>query len=285
MKKEKIRMAKSLQTEFVKYYKEKLEPYGFKKVKGRQPYFVRVVNDEILHIISFYGQKDLNYQTFMVSFGVATVYRKEIALEESTRYTGEWLSELWHISQNGKGFDEYEGVIPYRFEYVAGDENAMQDKIVQSFEYTEEMAISILDDVTTLEECVKYFFKYKPGLMRIDADDRYIINWLGGSHNEGLLATMVYGKERFEEYVKIRENRFEEFSKLELEWIHNGKSGLTLEEHRLCEIDRRKQMQEMINAFEVLVSEPEWKAKVSNELELRKKNNIELLKKFGIEIG
>ena len=73
-------MAKSLQTEFVKYYKEKLEPLGFKKVKGRQPYFVRAVNDEILHIISFYGQKELNCQTFMVSFGVATVYRKEIKL-------------------------------------------------------------------------------------------------------------------------------------------------------------------------------------------------------------
>ena len=278
-------MAKSLQTEFVKYYKEKLEPLGFKKVKGRQPFFVRVVNDEILHIISFYGEKDLNCQAFMVSFGVATVYRKEIKLGESTRYTGEWLSELWHVPHKEESFAEYEGVIPYRFKYVAGDEGAMQDKIVQSFEYTEKMAIPILDDIITLEACVKHFFKYKPGLMRIDADDRYVINWLGGSHNEGLLATMIYGKERFEEYVKIRENLFEEYSKLELEWIHNGQSGLTLEEHRLGEIDRRGQMQKMINAFEILVSEPEWKAKVSNELELRKKNNIELLKQYGIEIG
>ena len=278
-------MAKSLQTEFVKYYKEKLEPYGFKKVKGRQPYFVRVVNDEILHIISFYGQKDLNYQTFMVSFGVATVYRKEIALEESTRYTGEWLSELWHIPHKEESFAEYEEVIPYRFKYVAGDENAMQDKIVQSFEYTEKMAISILDDIITLEACVKHFFKYKQGLMVIDADDRYIINWLGGRHNEGLLCTRVYGKNRIDEYIKIQEALFEESSRRELEWIHDGKSGLTLEEHRMYDIDRGKRMQELINAFEILVSEPEWKAKVSNELELRKKNNIELLKKFGIEIG
>ena len=36
-------------------------------------------------------------------------------------------------------------------------------------------------------------------------------------------------------------------------------------------------LKELIKAFEILVSEPEWKAKVSNELELRKKNNIELL--------
>ena len=45
-------MAKSFQTEFVKYYKEKLEPFGYQKVKGRQPYFIRIVNNEILHIIT-----------------------------------------------------------------------------------------------------------------------------------------------------------------------------------------------------------------------------------------
>ena len=45
------KMAKSLQSAFAKYYKEKLEPFGFQKVKGRQPYFVRVVNDEILNIL------------------------------------------------------------------------------------------------------------------------------------------------------------------------------------------------------------------------------------------
>ena len=32
-----IFMAKSFKSEFVKFYKEKLEPYGFKKVKGLQP--------------------------------------------------------------------------------------------------------------------------------------------------------------------------------------------------------------------------------------------------------
>lgn len=54
---EEIKMAKSLQSEFVKFYREKLEPLGFKKVKGRQPYFVRVVNDEILHIFTFRGER------------------------------------------------------------------------------------------------------------------------------------------------------------------------------------------------------------------------------------
>jgi len=34
-------MARNIQREFVKYYKERLASLGFIKVKGRQPYFVR----------------------------------------------------------------------------------------------------------------------------------------------------------------------------------------------------------------------------------------------------
>ena len=30
-----------------------LEPFGFKCIKGRHPYIVRVINNEILHIITF----------------------------------------------------------------------------------------------------------------------------------------------------------------------------------------------------------------------------------------
>lgn len=43
-------MARNIQREFVKYYKERLASLGFIKVKGRQPYFVRVINDEISQI-------------------------------------------------------------------------------------------------------------------------------------------------------------------------------------------------------------------------------------------
>ena len=38
-------MARNIQREFVKYYKERLASLGFIKVKGRQPYFVRLVNN------------------------------------------------------------------------------------------------------------------------------------------------------------------------------------------------------------------------------------------------
>ena len=48
----------SLKSAFIQVYGEALKPLGFKKVKGKQPYFVRVVNGEIIHIITILGNCD-----------------------------------------------------------------------------------------------------------------------------------------------------------------------------------------------------------------------------------
>ena len=69
-----------MKKKFVKYYKERLASLGFIKVKGRQPYFVRVVNDEILHILTLdtgMSAKD-GYNVAHLECGIATVYRQEI---------------------------------------------------------------------------------------------------------------------------------------------------------------------------------------------------------------
>ena len=47
----------SLYAGFKKVYGEYLEPYGFKLVKSKHPYFVRVVDDEIVQIVSIMKSK------------------------------------------------------------------------------------------------------------------------------------------------------------------------------------------------------------------------------------
>ena len=86
-------MARNIQREFVKYYKERLASLGFIKVKGRQPYFVRVVDDEILHIIAPYGENssEQGYKAFTLRCAVATVYRQEINFETTPRHNGDWF--------------------------------------------------------------------------------------------------------------------------------------------------------------------------------------------------
>ena len=43
----------SIITVLKKVYKEGLEPLGFVQLKGRQPYFVRIIGGEIIQVISF----------------------------------------------------------------------------------------------------------------------------------------------------------------------------------------------------------------------------------------
>lgn len=47
----------SLNAAFLKVFGEALEPLGYKKIKSKYPYFVRVVTDEIIHVISYYNYK------------------------------------------------------------------------------------------------------------------------------------------------------------------------------------------------------------------------------------
>ena len=155
-------MAKSLQTEFVKYYKEKLEPYGFKKVKGRQPYFVRVVNDEILHIFTFMSVRstEFGYKAFHLMCGVATVYRKEINFSVPPKNNGDWLVALVTIKE--KGDIEYPDINLPRdlMVFYYNDEN--MDEILENTNEGTKIILNELDKVETMDGALKYFLKYNP---------------------------------------------------------------------------------------------------------------------------
>lgn len=153
-------MAKSLNTEFVKYYKERLEVYGFKKVKGRQPYFVRVINDEILHIFTFIGRPSLKYgyKNFWLICGVATVYRKEINFSVAPGQNFDWLIPLVSICE------KRDTIYPDRKQLRDfKDFYYNEDNINEVLEETEEGAkiiISELDKVKNMDDALSYFLKY-----------------------------------------------------------------------------------------------------------------------------
>ena len=153
-------MAKSLQTEFVKYYKEKLEPYGFKKVKGRQPYFVRVVNDEILHIFTFESVRstEFGYKAFHLSCGVATVYRKEINFSIPPSENSDWLvvyGDFHEIAETDYPVVELprDSMIFYY-----NDENL--NEIMSETYKGAKFIINKLDKVLNMEDVLRYLLKY-----------------------------------------------------------------------------------------------------------------------------
>ncbi len=156
-------MAKSFKSEFVKFYKEKLEPYGFKKVKGPQPYFARLVNGEIVHIITYITSRTNNpgHINFELCCGIASVYRKRIRFNvtpASNSYCMEAMTDLMKLK------DHY---------YVI----SLKDRIFYDAEYTEEtmqmvlekslidakLIIEQLDKYTDMESALEFFMKHNGG--------------------------------------------------------------------------------------------------------------------------
>jgi len=153
-------VAKSLQTEFVKYYKEKLEPFGFQKVKSRQPYFVRVINDEIIHVITYIGTTSVRqgYKAFHLVSGIATVYRKEINFSVPPSHNSDWMITLGTIYE--KKETEYPVVkLPRDLRKFYYNDDCLVEIMKDTYGGIKEL-IHELDRVSNMDEVLKYLLKY-----------------------------------------------------------------------------------------------------------------------------
>ncbi|MCL1824086.1 MAG: hypothetical protein FWG44_07780, partial [Oscillospiraceae bacterium] len=86
-------MGITLNTVFKQVFGEALEPLGFKLIKSKYPYFVRLIGDEIIHIITIRNESTgkPGYKAFNILGGVATVYRQRISLDYNPQENNNWL--------------------------------------------------------------------------------------------------------------------------------------------------------------------------------------------------
>lgn len=86
----------SLNAAFKQVFGEALEPLGFVKIKvAKLTYFVRVVNDEILHILTYreLRTRKTGYKSFEILGGVVSLYRRTIDFTKSPEC---WLKNNHH---------------------------------------------------------------------------------------------------------------------------------------------------------------------------------------------
>ena len=156
-------MARNIQREFVKYYKERLASLGFIKVKGRQPYFVRVVNDEILHILTLdtgMSAKD-GYKVAHLECGVATVYRQEINLSVTPRHNSDWLVDYTRYYRE-KNFPNQVIEYPRDLKMYYYKEETMDEIIGEMWIGISDM-IKEFDNVQNMENTLNWLMRYNPG--------------------------------------------------------------------------------------------------------------------------
>lgn len=285
----------SIITVLKKVYKEGLEPKGFVQLKGRHPYFVRVIGGEIVQVITFRkesgptilfsgnnGQYRPDLEQFDILGGIATVYRNRIDLSISPSHNINWLSNNSEIYYRTtiEGYDkEYKNSLSC-FSYIKNDEESMQKAAKHSLEATLNVMLPVFDKVTDLPECVKYLEKCKASFMCLSEERKY--GWTDerfgrDDYNEGLL------------YIKTRNNDdyFEQrkyFYAISYRQCHNAKLGFRAELYdKYCkeiEMDRLKK----IRIRDRILNTPEIYQNALNELERRKKENVEVLRSYGLEI-
>ena len=85
---------------------EALEPMGFKRVMGSYPYFVRIINGEIVHVISVINQKINNVNQIMIIAGIATLYRRKIDLSIPPQaHYNYWLFNSYELCSKNFSID------------------------------------------------------------------------------------------------------------------------------------------------------------------------------------
>lgn len=131
-----------------------LEPLGFKKAIINQMYYIRMIGDDIMHIIGINDMK-----THIKVFGaVATVYRETLCLDKTFKQNEEWLKSAmdfyvkWHISD--KPFDPQiqSGFLYYKSIDPNSIFTAMQDALSAAITWI----LPVLESVQTKKDILDF---------------------------------------------------------------------------------------------------------------------------------
>ncbi len=141
-----------------------LEPYGFKVIKGRQPYIVRVINNEILHIITFYPENPTYPydKAITIVCGVATIYRKRISLDLTPKQNRIWLNFIsnFQISLMKKKGIESE-IIKFDSRYYSNDTESMITALKEGAENVIKYVLPVFDEVKDIDSCLDFVNEFK----------------------------------------------------------------------------------------------------------------------------
>ena len=233
-----IKMPKSitLNAAFKQIIGKALEPFGFKVIKGRHPYIVRVINNEILHIITFrtespdYSEGD---KAFAIMGGIATVYRKKITLDQSPIQNYIWFNYM---------FDFYEALTDERDANLLG-------QLFRSCYYSDkpESLISVMN--TGAENVIKYVLPVMGRINDIDSSLDYMRKFKKPCNSVQCTEICEYYPDEDEAFLYFLSDKKEEYANI------LAKFNIDKELHHwvIAEIERRKiENQKILKAFDLI---------------------------------
>ena len=271
----------SLNSAFKKIFGKELEKHGFVKLKGRQPYFVRVIGGEILHVIACRSKMagiPSKEKGFDILAGVATVYRPKLDLSRSPRGNLNWLSPIRFFYSEIHLLD-YQNEIwksLCRFEYKKEDEESLCMELERALGVTKLYGLPVLDKVTDLDSCIHYIERFQPSDICIPVYDRGkdVFEPTNMYENEGLLFIQADNHDDLREMTagRLADIKIEIDSGREVKSYEEVKEGM--EAWRIDTIKRRDR----------IYNDPVIYARALKELKQRKAANLEALRTCGLDI-
>ena len=297
LKKKDKKKALSLNAAFIQVFGEALEPLGFVKLKKvKHPYFVRLIGDEILHIVTYRKVRSIKrgYNSFEILGGIVTLYRRHIDFSDVQNFQLKTNLDFYRNSNLELDEEIMESAIRFECEvweksrdwFVAVESfnGAFRRSIVSflcksddsvegvknAFNVTKHVMLQVFDKVTQLNEYIDYVYKFNAGRLRLCDFEEFITSDCYSSSEGLLLIKANYrddGIERMERKLAM-EAKESKYNQKEIEAKRNARNNYRLEQMAV----RNK-----------MLDDPELNADVLSELERCKVNNIEVLRSYGVK--
>ena len=257
----------TLKSAFTQVFGEALEPLGFKKVKSKYPYYARLVNDEIIHVITIVSRPD---NQFEILGGIATLYRQKLSLDISPKYNEAWLrGNHWYSWDSDMYGIEMKHERSKILEFYSGDH--LEKEIYRALNITKEIMLNIFDKVDTIEKCI-YFYDIFGMDIRIHHMDDFGNHFPVNYYNEGLLIVKSMNMEQYSSLMDKHNERvlrtkmsYPTYQESSYERLVN--KGIVYKENQCSE-------------YKENLDDSEWLQRVNIELESRRKNNVKLLHEY-----
>ena len=242
----------AFKSEFMKVFKEGLEPYGFRRMKGTD-FFGKLINNEILLYVSYkqYSPPDRGVKAFDVIAGVQTIYSHDLTEHQLIFSSGGLINHNISCVDN----------IRVYFEYTS---KTQSDAIDKAFKSMMKVIMPIFEKVIDLSSCLEYLFTFKFGWL----------NHLDRMYRDSILLIVADNHDSFEYHLnKAKEERLK---------FYNGNESNPVYQTWLEEFP--PVLHELIDSRDRVWASKELQDKVFSEAERRAEINKAQLRKYGFEI-
>lgn len=254
----------TLKSAFVKVFGEYLEPFGYKKVKGGNADFVRVIDNEIIQLVSLCQTRCTvsGEKNFYIQGKVYSMYNTylELDVKPEERYFQLCNRKVYSYQLHTENYD-----FNYQYEIFQFRCKNNNDSIMVEMEKALDISIKellpFIHSIDNIDALFKYCMMYDTAL--IDSNIEFIYLKLNN-----YASTIVEAiKTRNERYKRCVELQREGFTQEEYERIFD-KSDMAIQK-RISQINEIRENPELYKEYKLKETKAE-------------KNNMEILKKYGI---